>query len=413
MNSSLRVAYFTDCYHQINGVAHTSRHLLEFVRRRQLPFLCVRTGEHPSESREGPVWILEAGSSRLSFKVDRDLWFDPFRFRHYRQIQEAVREFGADVIHVTSPGDLGILGAVLAHREQIPLVASWHTNVHEFAARRLEHSLQFAPPRLRLRMAGLTEKAVLAGVLQFYRRARILLAPNTELAGMLSKETGKAVFLMERGVDTGLFHPGRRRLGESKLVFGFTGRLTPEKNVAWLIDTEEALLNAGYSNFQFLIVGEGGERERLARQMRHAVFTGVLRGEALARAYASMDVFLFPSSTDTFGNAVLEALASGVPAVVMDRGGPKYLVEDGESGLIAKDRRGFVQSVLDWRSRPERWLSMRLAARAAACRRSWDDVFTNLYATWETAGLAGPAPVHSSNAGRAGLAAGPVLENPS
>jgi glycosyltransferase involved in cell wall biosynthesis len=117
--------------------------------------------------------------------------------------------------------------------------------------------------------------------------------------------------------------------------------------------------------------------------MRHATFTGVLRGEALATAYANMDVFAFPSRTDTYGNVVLEALASGVPAVVTDSGGPQFIVRQAETGFIARDSEGFVSSIRNLATHPDHLQGMRAAARAHAMTASWDAVFESMYSTYE------------------------------
>lgn len=137
---------------------------------------------------------------------------------------------------------------------------------------------------------------------------------------------------MERGVDTELFHGAKRdREADGKAVFGYVGRLSTEKNLRVLKRLEQALMAAGLSDYRIDIVGHGAESAWLAADLRKARQRGVLLGEPLARAYADMDVFLFPSRTDTYGNVVWEAAASGVPAVVMDAGGPQYIVRDGRT----------------------------------------------------------------------------------
>ena len=128
---------------------------------------------------------------------------------------------------------------------------------------------------------------------------------------------------------------------------GYAGRLAVEKNVHFLPRIEDALIAAGISNFRFLIVGDGNERDRLGAEMKHAVLPGVPRGESLAEAYANMDIFVFPSRTDTFGNVVLEALASGVPAVVTANSGGKFIVRSGETGFIAQTDSAFLRCVLE------------------------------------------------------------------
>src|SRR5262249_4766210 len=129
---------------------------------------------------------------------------------------------------------------------------------------------------------------------------------------------------------------------------------------------EERLLSAGISGFRFHIVGDGTERTWLRSHMKHADLPGVLRGEALARAYADMDVFVFPSNTDSFGNVVLEALASGVPVVVARGGGPKFLVEEGVSGFIAKNDNDFLDRLVKVLSSPSQLNAMKQHARSAA-----------------------------------------------
>src|SRR5262249_34052282 len=172
------------------------------------------------------------------------------------------------------------------------------------------------------------------------------------------------------------------------------GRLTPEKNVRLLAELERGLIEAGASDFRFLIVGEGSERAWLERRLRRAEFTGVLRGEALARAYASLDLFVFPSQTDTFGNVVLEAQASGVPCLVSSCGGPKSVIQtiqtggqsggqSGVSGMVADGARGFLSATLNLMSQPERLNRMREAALARAREFSWESVFEQVYQAYE------------------------------
>ena len=165
-------------------------------------------------------------------------------------------------------------------------------------------------------------------------------------------------------------------------MLGFCGRLSIEKNVFLLARIRTELIARGVSDFRFLIVGHGKEEGWLRQHLPNAEFTGVLRGAELARAYANMDLFVFPSHTDTFGNVVLEALASGVPAIVTPDGGPRYIVKDGETGSIATDD-GFSAAVAKLILDPELHARMRLAARSYALSASWDSVFEGVYSTYE------------------------------
>jgi len=190
---------------------------------------------------------------------------------------------------------------------------------------------------------------------------------------------------MPRGADAELFHPAKRtrKSEDDGIVLGFVGRLSVEKNVALLARIQQELEAMGHTNFRFLIVGHGNEEGWLRERLPRAEFTGVLRGEALAAAYAGMDLFVFPSHTDTFGNVVLEALASGVPAIVTPDGGPATIVRDGETGRIVPDAE-FAAAIAGALADPARHAAMRQAARTYALTMSWDSVFVGVYAAYET-----------------------------
>src|SRR5215475_7617299 len=382
-----RVAFFPDSFVEVNGVAHTSRQLAAFAERRDLPMLCVHGGGRTERVVEGRLTKLSLRRGNFGFRLDADFRHDLFFWRHAKRAMEEAREFKANVVHITGPNDTGQLGAYVAHRLRLPLVISWHTNVHEYAGTRLNKLLAPLPNAWRERLVSSAERQCLRATLRFYRMGRAILAPNEELRDLLARETGRPTHLMRRGVDTSLFSPAKRLRSDSAFLIGYVGRLTPEKNVRWLAELERGLIEAGAGDFRFLIVGCGSEREWMERRMRRAEFTGVLSGEALPRAYASLDLFVFPSQTDTLGNVVLEAQASGVPCLVSSRGGPKSIIRTGAdncaSGLVADTPRDFLEATLGLISRPEQLNRMREAALARAREFSWDHVFERVYQTYE------------------------------
>ncbi len=256
--------------------------------------------------------------------------------------------------------------------------------MHEYAARRSDWFLRLLPEQQSAQIGQIIEDLAMATAARFYSVAQVLFAPNPELCALLERATGLPCHLMPRGVDAELFHPAKRKRNpdDPDFVLGFVGRLSVEKNVALLADVQEEL-EQNQEKFRFLIVGHGAEEAWLRERLPRAEFTGVLKGEALAAAYASMDLFVFPSHTDTFGNVVLEALASGVPAIVTPDGGPCTIVRDGVTGRIVPDGE-FALAVADLLADPAQHAQMRQAARAYALTASWDSVFEGVYKAYET-----------------------------
>jgi glycosyltransferase involved in cell wall biosynthesis len=379
MRSTPRVAFFTDSYHEVNGVALTSREFARFAANREYPFFSVHSGPETRHWREGVFETFELAHSKMLVGLERDLSFDLLAGRHWKALRKQLEAFRPDVVHVTGPSHAGILGVALAHSLRVPLAASWHTNLHEFAGRRLERKLGWLPGRWRESLTSAAESKALDLVLAFYRLARLQFAPNPELVELIARRTRRPTYLMQRGIDTHLFSPSKRTRRDGGFVIGFVGRLSPEKNVRVLRDVERRLKDAGISDYRFLVVGDGSERPWLAQNLERSALPGILRGEPLAEAYANMDAFLFPSETDTFGNVVLEAMASGVPAVVSAAGGPKYLVDTQRNGYVGGNVEEFTQALLELRSDTARREEMAHDARRAAMFHSWESVFDSVY----------------------------------
>ena len=161
------------------------------------------------------------------------------------------------------------------------------------------------------------------------------------------------------------------------------GRLTAEKNVRFLATLGRGLEQVAQRDFEFYIVGQGSERGWLQANVPNAILPGILQGEELARAYANMDLFVFPSTTDTFGNVILEALASGLPCVVNASGGPKYLVHPAVTGYVAPDEQSFISYVSSLANDLDTHGRMKEAARDYACRLSWDAVFEKVFRVYD------------------------------
>jgi phosphatidylinositol alpha 1,6-mannosyltransferase len=232
----------------------------------------------------------------------------------------ALADFDPDIVHLASPFVVGAAGAAAARRLDVPVVGVFQTDVAGFAA---SYGMK------------LGTRAAWAWTRTLHSACDRTLAPSTVSVKALRDQGIPRVFQWGRGVDAERFHPDRRDetlrsrwSPDGKLIVGFVGRLAPEKHV------ERLAVLSGRPDVQVVIVGGGPERDRLAALMPDAIFTGELGGLDLATAYASLDVFVHAGEHETFCQAVQEALASGVPAIGPDAGGPRDLITHCRTGYL-------------------------------------------------------------------------------
>jgi glycosyltransferase involved in cell wall biosynthesis len=279
-------------------------------------------------------------------------------------IVEALAEGRYDLIHLVSPGPAGIGAWLLARVLELPVLGSYHTELAAYAGMR----------------SGQQHLEALANIAlsTFYGACEVVLSPSPASDARLVElgiEPGR-IGRWDRGVDISRFDPALRTPG---LLSGdtinvlYAGRLTKEKGVELLADAFLAA-RAHDPRLRLVLAGGGPEEDALrARLGDAATFLGWLSGDALARAYASADAFLFASPTDTFGQVILEAQASGLPVVAVDEGGPASLIEHGETGLLtAADPRALAEALLSVVSGPLLAERLRRAALAAVSGRTWD-----------------------------------------
>jgi glycosyltransferase involved in cell wall biosynthesis len=239
----------------------------------------------------------------------------------------------------------------------------------------------WVPEKVKCKIGHAVERTTMFGLMRLYFGAQMQLAPNEDLVQEIRKMTNRPSFLLRRGVDIDFLSPAKRTRSDSdkEVVLGFVGRLRPEKNVRLLARLDRELQKAEITNYKFLIVGDGDERPWLEKNLKRAEFTGEIRGEEVARAFANMDLFVFPSLTDAFANVVLEAMSSGVPAIGFPVGGPKFLIEDYVSGFLAETIDDVVEKVVEIIKAPGILKPMRTAARRFAEEHSWNSIFQKTY----------------------------------
>ena len=317
----MRIAFFTETFlPATDGVVTRLRYTLEELSRTGDEMLVVA----PRYPDGGPDYYARAPIYRVP-----GVPFPPYpRIKlssAHPGVGRALRGFGPDLIHAVNPFILGPSGIYYARRLGVPLVASYHTNVAAYARYYNMNSL-FDAARWWTR--------------QLHNRAKINLCTSEAAMDYLLEEGIKRVRLWPQGVDARRFHPDnaskrwRERLSgghPSERVLLYVGRLAPEKGIERLKTILERVPGT-----RLAIVGDGPARRDLEREFARTptVFTGVLQGEDLAAAYASADAFLFPSTTDTLGLAMIEALASGLPIVAASSGASREVVSEGENGLL-------------------------------------------------------------------------------
>jgi len=273
-----------------------------------------------------------------------------------------------DVVHVATEGPLGLAALQAARSLEIPVSSSFHTNFHAYSK---HYHVGF------LRNAGL------AYFRWFHNRAACTFAPSADVIADLEGAGFKNMHLMGRGVDNGLFNPERRDealraswgAGPDTPVAICVGRLAAEKNLHLVAETWNKLRMA-HPDLRLVLVGDGPLGHSLKSKFPEVRFSGVHRGTELARHYASADLFLFASVTETFGNVVTEAMASGLAVVAYNYAAARTHVRDGSNGFLANfdDARDFQAAAARAMEQRHKWPEVRQAARVTALGLSWENV---------------------------------------
>ena len=370
-----RRAWFTDTLEDVNGVATTIRKMTAAgaTTGKQLVVVASRSDLQISDipiKNFPPIGEFELPEYEL-----QKLSFPPI----LQMLDYIQRERFTEII-ISTPGPVGLTALLAAKMLNLQTSGIYHTDF---------------PQYIRI----LTEDSFLESVTWrymhwFYGQLDTVFVNSEEYRQSWIKrgfDPGK-LKILPRGLDTELFHPARRdptffeKLGtcNGEIRLLYVGRISREKDLDLLATAYRRLRNEGLP-IQLFVVGHGPYSEALAKSLPEAFFTGYLSGKELATAYASADVFVFPSTTDTFGNVILEAQASGLPVVVSDSGGPKELVADRTNGLITKshDIEDFMRAIRSLVSDPALRKRMANSARDSVTDRSWPSAFNKFWAATE------------------------------
>ena len=362
---TLKLAVVTETYPpEINGVAMTvSRWLTELVERgHELQLVRPRqphdVPDHDSDYRQLTVPGLPIplySGLRLGLPVDVRL------LRSWRQ-------WRPDLVHIVTEGPLGASALRVARRLGIPVSSGFHTNFHQYS-----HHYRL----------GWCRGAVIRYLRRFHNRCDLTLVPTAQLAGQLAEQGFANLQVIARGVDTRLFDPARRdpELRSAWGVVGpgpavlYVGRLAAEKNIELAIKAF-GTIRARCPGARLILVGDGPMRDSLAERYPEFRFCGVQHGTRLAAHYASADLFLFPSTTETFGNVVLEAMASALAVVAFDDAAARQFIVTGRNGVTVPldDSSGFCDQAARLAADPLRTRHYGHLARRTIETVSWSTI---------------------------------------
>ncbi len=371
----MRIAIFAETFlPKWDGIANTLCHFLEYLAMHGHSALMFAPEGAPEHYAGTPI----VGLPAFAFPFYPDLRLVP----PIINVERRLADFRPDIVHIVNPAFLGLTGLHHARKLHVPVVASYHTDL---------------PGYTHIYRLSWFRESLWAYFRWLHNQADLNLAPSHFTRLELEAHGFERVSVWSRGVDTEQFHPRRRSMEwRTRLTDGhpdaplllYVGRLAVEKRIEWLRPVLDTL-----PHVRLAIVGDGPLRPTLEAQFAgtqrdasRTVFTGYLRGDDLAAAYAAADLFTFPSANETFGNVVLEAMASGLPAIAPRAGGPVDLVIPGTNGFLCAphDQAEWLAFIRLCVEDPALLKRMGLQARCFAESHSWERVFDGLLRDYAT-----------------------------
>jgi glycosyltransferase involved in cell wall biosynthesis len=376
----MRVAIFTDTFlPEVNGVAQTLGKWVRYLEAQGIPCKVFA----PESGLEG--------SSNYEYSMVERFYSIPFllypncklAIPRPLQLQKQLASFRPTLIHVATPFNLGLFGLYYSRKHSIPLVASYHTHFDQYLA---YYRLQWMEPLLWKYM------------LWFHQDCRQIWVPSRSALLHLQAKGFQQLDIWGRGVDTERFRPSpqknvlRSRLGldPESFIYLYVGRIAPEKSVDVLLEAFQRLPASMREKSRLLLAGDGPQYRVLQDQYGsdpRIRLLGFVRGEALRDLYAAANVFVFPSATETFGNVVLEAMASGTPVIGADAGGVADNINHGQNGWLCTpgDPESFTNAMITLQDQPLVRDVLSAMGRKYAIRQSWTYIFDRLLESYKEA----------------------------
>ncbi len=368
----MKVAIFTDTFMpQINGVTKTLSKLIEYMEARDIQYRVFAPAFKNSTSNDN---IIRFNSIKFLLYPQCRLAIPRYSF-----VKKELDLFQPDIIHLVTEFNLGLCGLKYAKAHNIPVVSSYETNI---------------PQYLKYYHLIFLENTSWLFFKWFHGSCDVNYCPSEATLKLLQTKGLNRVDIWERGIEVNNFSPDYRDEGfreslgiNDKIVFLYVGRVSPEKDLDVFIEVAKRLNHRYMDKVEFMVVGDGPSLKKLRKEVpENFTFTGFVRGHKLAKIYASSDIFMFTSPTETLGFVVLEAMASGLPLICCDVGGVTENLKDGYNGIACREK-----SVDDFYNAAEKLINdndlrKNLAenARRYVMKKDWDNAFDNLIESYKT-----------------------------
>lgn len=370
----MRIALFTDTFSpQVNGVTMTLDRLVRYWESHGVEYLIFAPDD----------WDQIADSEQIRRVLSLPFPLYPecrISLSRYANIEKQLLNFKPDLLHLVTPFTLGLIGHRFGQRHKVPMVASYHTNFDQY----LDY---YRLPFLK--------KMLWSYVSWFHSHCERNYCPSTATKNVLEENGIGNVEIWSRGVDPKQYgrqfqNPRIREkygIDRSKLLLLYVGRVAPEKDIDVLLESYRTLPQDVVERVHLIVVGDGPYLSTINRQEYPPItWTGFLRGRELAEIYASSNLFVFPSSTETFGNVALEAMASGLPVVGVESGGVTDIISHMKNGVLCHPRsvESFREGINLLVRHDHLRLQMAYFARAEALKRNWNSIFDRLMKSYHS-----------------------------
>jgi phosphatidylinositol alpha 1,6-mannosyltransferase len=370
MQDKIKIAYFAGSMKPgQDGVTRVLYKMIEYFNKNRIeniffsPIIPVES-EQPTRMFEVPSFTLPV-YKEYKFAVPGIKYFE-----------ESLADFAPDIMHINSPCSLGYAAVKYGQKNNIPVVATYHTHFPSYAKYYKVKALETLGWNY---------------LRSLYNKCEAVYVPSLPILNELSCQGLETIQFLPHGVDTEAFNPSFESVewkesvgGGNKKIILYSGRLVWEKDLKVLADTY-AIINAKRNDVVFVLAGDGPIRAELKELMPDAVFLGYQSGKNLSEAYSSSDIFVFPSTTETFGNVTVEAMASGIPPVCVREGGAYGIINEGVTGLIAEphNAKSLADNIISLLDNEEKRTEIGLNALKYSRAQSWDNIITRLMESYK------------------------------